>query len=62
MWTREQLLTTSVNYHYMYSYGNSLSTPKVSGNLALIIEKYNYQDSPTKSIEHLKKYKCFKYL
>lgn len=46
----------------MYSYGNSLSTPKVSGNLALIIEKYNYQDSPTKSIEHLKKYKCFKYL
>ncbi|MGX0147511.1 S8 family peptidase [Staphylococcus hominis] len=56
MQTREQLLTTSVNGHYMYSYGNSLSTPKVSGTLALIIEKYNYKDSPTKSIEHLKKY------
>lgn len=37
-------------------YGNSLSTPKVSGTLALILEKYNYKDSPEKAIEHLKKY------
>lgn len=56
MQTKEQLLTTSVNGHYMYSYGNSLSTPKVSGALALIIDKYNYKDSPAKTIEHLKKY------
>ncbi|MGD6773946.1 hypothetical protein [Staphylococcus simulans] len=56
MQTKEQLLTTSVNGHYMYSYGNSLSVPKVSGTLALIIDKNNYKDSPGKTIEHLKKY------
>ncbi|UXV38756.1 S8 family serine peptidase [Staphylococcus simulans] len=52
MQTKEQLLTTSVNGHYMYSYGNSLSAPKVSGTLALIIDKNNYKDSPGKTIEH----------
>lgn len=52
MQTKEQLLTTSVNGHYMYSYGNSLSVPKVSGTLALIIDKNNYKDSPGKTIEH----------
>ena len=53
---KEQLLTTSVNGYYTYSYGNSLSAPKVSGTLALIIDKYNYKNSPSKTIEHLNNY------
>lgn len=48
MQTKEQLLTTSVNGHYMYWYGNSLSVPKVSGTLALIIDKNNYKDKDSK--------------
>lgn len=55
--TKEQLLTTSVNGHYMYSYGNSLSTPKVSGTLLLILEKYNYKDSK-KTINVLNTYRA----
>jgi len=53
---KEQVLSTSPNGAYFYSSGTSISTPKVSGALALIIDKYGYKGKPEKSIQHLYKY------
>lgn len=53
---KEQILSTAPNGAYFYSSGTSIATPKVSGTLALIIDKYNYKDEPQKAIHHLYNY------
>lgn len=38
---------------YFYSAGNSVAAPKVSGALALIVDKYQLKDEPEKAVEFL---------
>lgn len=38
---------------YTYAYGTSISAPKVSAALSLIIEKYNLKDQPDEAIKIL---------
>ncbi|HDR8471402.1 TPA: S8 family serine peptidase [Bacillus cereus] len=56
MYEKEHVLTTAPNGEYVYQFGNSVAAPKVSGALALIIDKYNLKDSPNESIKYLYKY------
>ncbi|MBE7099298.1 S8 family peptidase [Bacillus cereus] len=56
MLEKEFVLTTSMMGGYYYDCGTSIATPKVSGALALIIEKNNWKDKPNQSIRHLYKY------
>lgn len=56
MYEKEHVLTTAPNAEYVYQFGNSVAAPKVSGALALIIDKYNLKDSPNESIKYLYKY------
>lgn len=53
---KEFILSTSINGYYDYQVGTSLAAPKVSGAIALVIDKYKYKDSPEKSISHIYKY------
>lgn len=53
---KEQILSTAPNGAYFYSSGTSIAAPKVSGTIALIIDKYHYKNKPSKSIQHLYKY------
>lgn len=53
---KEQILGTAPNGAYFYSSGTSIAAPKVSGALALIIDKYHYKNKPSKSIHHLYKF------
>ncbi|MDT4003553.1 S8 family serine peptidase, partial [Staphylococcus aureus] len=50
---KENILTTAKNGRYIYQAGTSLATPKVSGALALIIDKYHLEKHPDKAIELL---------
>ncbi|GJF50396.1 S8 family peptidase [Staphylococcus argenteus] len=50
---KENILTTANNGRYIYQAGTSLATPKVSGALALIIDKYHLEKHPDKAIELL---------
>lgn len=53
---KEQILSTAPNGAYFYAAGTSVASPKVSGTLALIIDKYHYKDKPQKAINHLYRY------
>ncbi len=53
MYEKEQIISTVPNQRYFYSYGNSMAAPKVSGALALIIDKYRLKDQPNKAINFL---------
>lgn len=53
---KEQIVSTAPNGGYFYAAGTSVASPKVSGTLALIIDKYHYKDKPQKAIHHLYKY------
>ncbi|HFJ9447823.1 MULTISPECIES: S8 family peptidase [Bacillus] len=50
---KEQVISTSPNGGYFYGAGTSTATPKVSGALALIIDKYKFKNSPQKSTRFL---------
>ncbi|WP_267379943.1 S8 family serine peptidase [Bacillus sp. GM_Baccil_2] len=56
MYEREHVLTTAPNGEYVYQFGNSVAAPKVSGALALIIDKQNLKNRPNESIRYLYKY------
>jgi lantibiotic leader peptide-processing serine protease len=53
---KEQIIGAAPNGAYFFSSGTSISAPKVSGTLALIIDKYNYKDKPNRAARHLYKY------
>ncbi|WP_025151105.1 S8 family serine peptidase [Bacillus sp. H1a] len=56
LFLREMIVSTEPGGRYTFSSGNSLATPKVSGALALIIDKYKLKNKPDKSTEFLYKY------
>ncbi|PGS99272.1 S8 family peptidase [Bacillus cereus] len=56
MYEKEHVLTTAPNGEYVYQFGNSVAAPKVSGALALIIDKQNLKDRPNESIRYLYKH------
>ncbi|MGV3011559.1 S8 family peptidase [Streptococcus thoraltensis] len=43
---KEWIIVPTLEGKYTYAYGTSISTPKVSAALGLIIEKYNLKDQP----------------
>lgn len=47
---KENILTTANNGRYIYQAGTSLATPKVSGALALIIDKYHLENIQIKRL------------
>lgn len=53
---KEQVISTSSGGGYFYGAGTSTATPKVSGALALIIDKYKFKNSPEKSTRFLYKF------
>ncbi|HHY0838994.1 TPA: S8 family peptidase [Bacillus thuringiensis] len=55
MFKKEMILVAHPQGGYYFNYGNSLATPKVSGALALVIDKYGYKNKPNKAINHLKR-------
>ncbi|WP_394558024.1 S8 family peptidase [Priestia aryabhattai] len=52
---KEEVLSTTPNEGYSYAAGTSVSTPKVSGALALIIDKNHFKDKPNKALNFLYK-------
>ncbi|MBO1582858.1 S8 family serine peptidase [Bacillus sp. XF8] len=52
---KELILTTAPGGGYSLSVGVSLAAPKVSGALALIIDKNNFKNDPDKAIRYLYK-------
>ncbi|MEH6891860.1 S8 family serine peptidase [Bacillus sp. JJ864] len=56
LYEKEQILTTAPNGDYIYQSGNSLAAPKVSGTLALIIDKNHFKNKPNKAINFLYNY------
>jgi lantibiotic leader peptide-processing serine protease len=52
LFQQEQIVTTAPD-GYTYSWGNSIAAPKVSGTLALIIDKKNLKEQPNKSVRFL---------
>ncbi|WP_242310519.1 S8 family serine peptidase [Bacillus cereus group sp. BfR-BA-01524] len=56
LFLREMIVSTHPGGKYTFTSGNSLAAPKVSGALALIIDKYNLKNKPNESSEFLYKY------
>ncbi len=52
---KELILTTAPGGGYALSVGVSLAAPKVSGALALIIDKNNLKKDPDKAVRYLYK-------
>lgn len=52
---KELILSTSADGTYTYNIGTSLSAPKVSGTIALIISKYKLHDKPNSAVNKLYK-------
>ncbi len=52
---KELILTTAPGGGYALSVGVSLAAPKVSGALALIIDKNNFKNNPDKAVKYLYK-------
>ncbi|MCU4986735.1 S8 family peptidase [Bacillus thuringiensis] len=52
----EQVVSTFPGGGYFFDSGNSVAAPKVSGALALIIDKYHLKDKPNSSVKFLYKY------
>jgi lantibiotic leader peptide-processing serine protease len=50
---KEMIMGPAINGAYTFNAGTSLAAPKVSGALALIIDKYGYRDKPDRAIHHL---------
>ncbi|AJI25823.1 S8 family serine peptidase (plasmid) [Priestia megaterium] len=55
LFKKELILVAHPQGGYYFNYGNSLATPKVSGALALVIDKYGYKNKPHKAVNKLKK-------
>lgn len=53
LYEKEWILVPTLEGKYTYAYGTSISTPKVSAALGLIIEKYNLKDQPDEAIRIL---------
>lgn len=53
LFEKEWILVPTLEGKYTYAYGTSISTPKVSAALGLIIEKYNLKDQPDEAIRIL---------
>lgn len=53
LYEKEWILVLTLEGKYTYAYGTSISTPKVSAALGLIIEKYNLKDQPDEAIRIL---------
>lgn len=56
LFLREMIVSTDPGGKYTFTSGNSLAAPKVSGALALIIDKYNLKNKPNESSAFLYKY------
>lgn len=54
MYINDWIFVATPNDSYQYLYGNSFAALHVAGTLALIIDKYGYQEKPQKAIQHLK--------
>lgn len=53
LYEKEWIIVPTLEGKYTYAYGTSISTPKVSAALGLIIEKYNLKDQPDEAIRIL---------
>ncbi|PRT27435.1 S8 family peptidase [Bacillus thuringiensis] len=53
---KEQVISTRPRGGYYYGAGTSTAAPKVSGALALIIDKYKFKNSPNEATRELYKY------
>ncbi|MBY7130200.1 S8 family serine peptidase [Bacillus sp. 8YEL33] len=53
MYKKERIISTVPNQGYFYAYGNSMAAPKVSGALALIIDKNHLKNHPKRAIQFL---------
>lgn len=53
LYETDWVISTNVNNSYNYFFGTSFAAPKVSAALALIIDKFNYYESPKKAVTHL---------
>lgn len=53
LYEKDWIISTNVNNSYNYFFGTSFAAPKVSAALALIIDKFNYYESPKKAVTHL---------
>ncbi|WP_089607954.1 S8 family peptidase [Bacillus cereus] len=56
LFKKEQILSTWPDNDYFFTSGNSIASAKVSGALALIIDKYHLKKQPNKSTRFLYKY------
>ncbi|KXY33441.1 S8 family peptidase [Bacillus sp. FSL K6-0067] len=50
---KEKVLSTGPDQEYFYDAGNSVATPKVSGTLALIIDKQKLKKQPNRTVQFL---------
>ncbi|MCU4771490.1 S8 family serine peptidase [Bacillus toyonensis] len=53
MYEKEQVISTGLEQDYIYDAGNSVAAPKISGALALIIDKKKFKNQPEQSVNYL---------
>ncbi|MEQ9764865.1 S8 family peptidase [Streptococcus jiangjianxini] len=53
LYEKEWIIVPTLEGKYTYAYGTSISTPKVSAALGLIMEKYDLKDQPDEAIRIL---------